>query len=94
MDLLNDLPRGNPDKPKGKKPEEFFERSEDVAAACPYDRSTFLAGASGSDLVGEITEQGRGEIAGMGGGKSVQLSSELILFEGSAAVLDPKGGPV
>lgn len=90
MALLNDLARGNPDKPKGKIPVEFFERPDDVAAACPYDRSTLLAGASGSGLVGEVTPQGHVEIAGMGGGKSVQLSSELILYQGSAAVIDPK----
>jgi type IV secretion system protein VirD4 len=89
--LLDDLARGNPDKPKGKIPVEFFERPEDVAAACPYDGSTFLAGAYGPHLVGEITEQGRVEIAGAGSGKSVQLTSELILYEGSVAVVDPKG---
>lgn len=33
MDLLNELPRGNPAKPKGKIPREFFERPEDVAGA-------------------------------------------------------------
>ena len=89
--LLDDRPRGNPDKPKGKIPVEFFERPEEVAAACPADGSTFLAGAYGSHLVGELSAQGRVEIAGAGGGKSVQLTSELILYGGSAAVLDPKG---
>ena len=91
MDLLNDLPRGNPDKPKGKIPREFFERPEDVAGACAYDGSTFMAGAYGPHLVGELTEQGRVELAGAGGGKSVQLTSELIGYAGSAAVVDPKG---
>lgn len=91
MDLLDDLARGNPDKPKGKIPREFFERPEDVAAACPYDSSTSIAGADGPDLVGEITELGRVEIAGMGGGKSVALASEMICYEGSVVVIDPKG---
>lgn len=90
MDLLSDLPRGNPDKPKGKIPREFFERPEEVAGACPYDGSTFLAGTYGPHLVGELTEQGRVELAGAGGGKSVQLTSELIGYQGSAAVVDPK----
>lgn len=91
MDLLDDLARGNRDKRKWKIPVEFFENSADVVAACPYDRSTFIAGADKSDLAAEITEQSRVEFAGMGGGKSVALTSELILYEGSAVVIDPKG---
>lgn len=50
MALLDDLSRGNPDQPKGKIPREFFERPEEVTAECPYDGSTFLAGAYGKDL--------------------------------------------
>lgn len=89
--LLNDLQRGNPDLPKGEVPQEFFERPDEVDADCPYDATTFLAGANGEAMVGETSELGRVIVAGSGGGKTVELIAEAIKYKGSMMILDPKG---
>mgnify|MGYP000117874928 CR=1 FL=1 len=90
-DLLNDIPRGNPNKAGGDVPQEYFADPEEVIEHCPFDGSTLIAGAFEDELAGEMTELGSLQLAGSGSGKTVQLISTAIHYRGSMLIVDPKG---
>lgn len=90
MDIFDGLKRGNPKKKRSGIGLEIFAEPENVKEHCVYDGTQISPGVLGDQMIGCNTEQGFVSIAGSGSGKSVTIQSNLIHYQGSIAVLDPK----
>lgn len=90
MDILKDLPHGDARNKAGNIPVEYFANPESVKEHCVYDGTQISPGVLGDQMIGTHTEQGFVTIAGAGGGKSTTVTANLIHYQGSVAIIDPK----
>jgi type IV secretion system protein VirD4 len=90
MDIYKGLKRGNPNKKGAETGAECFADNENVKNECVYDGTQINFGVDGNQMLGAFTGQGMACIGGAGSGKSLIVQGNLIHYQGSIAVIDPK----
>lgn len=99
LNLLGDIPRGNPGKFLKDQtiPQARFQKQSAIEAhpTMAYNpkkpNGMILVGALGAKLIGIMDERHIQTVAGNRSGKSTTVQANLFFYDGSCFVIDPKG---